>query len=42
MFYKVEPTWRMDEQYLTADLHYALQLDDVETSRPMQVGHITV
>ena len=27
----------MDEQYLTVDLHYALQLDDVETSRPMQV-----
>jgi len=27
----------MDEQYLTSDLHYALSIDDVETSRPMQV-----
>ena len=32
---QVEPEWRMMEQYVTGDLHYAFGIDSLETSRPM-------
>lgn len=39
--YKVEPEWRMEEQFLTYYLHYVFGIDGLETSRPMNTPVVT-